>query len=171
MKRIAVIVLALCLFFTHTSIGSCSSLDSNNIIQISELFSSHGMKPFDIGLTVIKAEAGGSMSGFLDMFPMDAEFGERNEKTVPFWELYDTAMSLNLIGVTIDVTDTPDYALDFVSEGEAEMRVELYRGLNIADISIKGTDAKYTSVGRYVILERDLENKVFDNINVFLENF
>lgn len=171
MKRIAVIVLALCLLSIHASIGYCSSIDGNNAIQMSELFSLNGIKPFDIGLTAMKAESGVSTSGFLDMFPMDAEFGEHSEKTTRFWELYDAAMNLNLIGVTIDVKDTPDYALDFVSEGETEMRVELYRRLNIADISIKGTDAKYTSVGRYVILERDLENRVFDNINAFLENF
>jgi hypothetical protein len=48
---------------------------------MSEFFSSQGMKPFDIGLTLEKAEPGSAESGFLEMFPMEANLGERNETT------------------------------------------------------------------------------------------
>lgn len=170
MKRLSAVLLALILIVMHASIGLGASADSS-AIQMSELFSSRGMEPFDIGITVMKAKAGSSMSGFLDMFPMDAEFGERNEKTASFWELYDTVMSLNLVGATVDAQESPDYALDFVSDGKSEIRIGLYQGLNIADISAKGPNASYTSLGRYVILERNLETKIFDNISTFLASF
>lgn len=126
---------------------------------MSELFSSQGMKPFDIGLVMEDAESGGTTAMFLDMFPMEANFGERNEITASFWDVYDSVMNLRLIRVEMDIKSKPEYTLKFVSDGDAEMRVELYSELNIVDISVKEAGADYVKIGRYVIIDRTPEEK------------
>lgn len=168
MKKLVTIALAMCLMLTQVATGFCTSVDSGSI-QMADLFASHEMKPFDIGLTVSGTKPDSDLSGWIDIFPMDSNFGERNENTASFWELYDTMMELSLVSATIDTNAVPDYGLEFMSDGERVMRLELYRNLNIIDISIKESGGESTNIGRYFVLERDLQNKVFDNIAAFVD--
>jgi hypothetical protein len=128
------------------------------------------MKPFDIGLMMEDAESGEATPMFFDMFPMEANFGERNETTASFWDVYDSVMNLRLIHFAMDINSKPDYTLEFVSDGDVRMRLELYSELNIVDISAKKAGADYVKIGRYVIIDRTPEERVFEGISTFLEN-
>jgi len=176
LKMITAMAMLMCILFAQASVGYCAPEDGT-ALQMADLFKSREMEPNDIRLKIPAAEEGDDFFGAFDMFPMEADFDERTEVTAEYWALYDAVMGLNLVQTTVEPGVGPKYELYFYSPPRdpaydaRRLRMDLYYGLNIADVSIKDEgEHEYTFVGRYFILDRLELNAIFSNIEKFIED-
>ena len=107
-----------------------------------------------------------------DLFPLDANPGERSERTVDFWALYDALCSLELYKVDASQEAAYDYKLTFLGDADGRFAVRLSLSLNTIDLFYSPDEqAEPTRLGRYVPARRDLQNEAYDRLGAYIEKY
>lgn len=107
-----------------------------------------------------------------DLFPLEANPGERSERTADFWALYDALCGLELYEVDASQEAAYDYELTFLGDVDGRFAVRLSLPLNTIDLFyLSDEQAEPTHLGRYVPARRDLQNEAYDRLGAYIEKY
>jgi len=159
-RKISVIIICLC----------CLVAAAHGEASTSSLFDLYFLTPDQdmcVFLDFYNAE-NDTWSGW-DPFPMQYNLGERNEKTVDFWNLHDAIAAMELIEVA-DFELEGDYRIElFQNSNDQTLLIEVSKVSNILRISYT-KDGVIIDTKCYVCVNRDLMNIMFEELEYF-ENY